>query len=218
MNLLKYDLYILDYDGCLLDSMPMWRTSASDFIKNLGLIPKEDLDERIPIFTNRECGVLLKEECNLENDINSIMERINEFVDTNYPKVPLKDGAIEILEKLKKNNKKVVLLSASGNHILNLSLNSKGIKNYFFEVISIYNHETLSKVTGSAITYVMEKYNCNCNNTLIIDDTLSTILSAKKLGVDSIAIYDEYSSNGKEDLLKENANLYLTLDKLNKMF
>ena len=218
MDLLKYDLYIFDYDGCLLDSMPMWRSSASNFIKSLGKEPEEGLDERIPIFTDIECGIKLKEEYNLNYDIDTIMSMINEFVDLNYPKVKLKNGAQEILEKLKKNNKKVVLLSASGTHILELSLNALGIKDYFIDVISIYNHETLSKVTGSAITYVMEKYKTNNLNTLIVDDSLSTILSAKKLGLDRIAIYDDYSSNEKEDLLKENANLYLTLDKLNKMF
>ena len=52
MDLRKYKLYILDYDGCLIDSLPMWRDSASSYIKHLGYTPKEDLDERIPIFTD----------------------------------------------------------------------------------------------------------------------------------------------------------------------
>ena len=65
MDLRKYKLYILDYDGCLIDSLPMWRDSASSYIKHLGYTPKEDLDERIPIFTDLYCAELIKEEYHL---------------------------------------------------------------------------------------------------------------------------------------------------------
>ena len=44
MDLRKYKLYILDYDGCLIDSMPMWRDSASSYIRYLGYTPKDDFD------------------------------------------------------------------------------------------------------------------------------------------------------------------------------
>ena len=84
-------------------------------------------------------------------------------------------------------------------------------------MISIYNHETLSKVSGSAISYVMDKYNINKDKTIIIDDSLSTILSANKLGVDSIAIYDSYSSYNKEDELKQNAKMFLKLNELSEL-
>lgn len=218
MNLRDYKLYILDYDGSLLDSMPMWKNSASSFVKYLGHYPKEDLDDRIPVFTDRECGMVLKEEYHLEWDIDTIMKMIDEYVDIEYAKVKLKDGALDFLKKLKALDKKVVLLSASGDHILNISLNSLGIKDYFDEVISTYNHETLSKVTGTAIVHLLEKYNLQNNEALIIDDALSTILSAKRLGVDSIAIYDDVTSNHHEDELEENALLYLKMSELNDLF
>lgn len=218
MNLRDYKLYILDYDGSLLDSMPMWKNSASSFVKYLGYNPKEDLDDRIPVFKDRECGMVLKEEYHLEWDIDTIMKMIDEYVDIEYAKVKLKHGALDFLKKLKALDKKVVLLSASGDHILNISLNSLGIKDYFDEVISTYNHEILSKVTGTAIVHLLEKYNLQNNEALIIDDALSTILSAKRLGVDSIAIYDDITSNHHEDELEENALLYLKMSELNDLF
>ena len=81
MDLRKYKLYILDYDGCLIDSMPMWRDSASSYIRYLGYTPKEDLDERIPIFTDLYCAELIKEEYHLPMTIDEIMKGIDEYVD-----------------------------------------------------------------------------------------------------------------------------------------
>jgi len=218
MSLRDYELYILDYDGSLLDSMPMWRNSASSFVKYLGYEPKEDLDDRIPVFTDRECGITLKNEYNLDYDVDTIMKMIDDYVDIEYAKVKLKDGALELLKKLKALNKKIVLLSASGDHILNVSLNALGIKSYFNEVISIYNHETLSKVNGSAISHLLEKYHLKNKDCLIIDDAITTILSAKRLGVPSIAIYDDFTSLNHEDELKENSLLYLKMSELNDLF
>ena len=217
MDLRKYDLYILDYDGCLIDSMPMWRDSASSFIKYLGYEPRVDLDERVPIFTDLYCAELIKEEYNIPMSIDEIMKAIDDYVDMVYPKVPLKKGAIELLEKLKGLNKKIVVLSASGLHIIDLSMKSLGIKDYFNDIISVYNHETLSKGNGSAMEYVKNKYNVSKDKILMIDDSLSNVMGAKEYGLDIIAIYDDFSKNRKEELIK-NSMAYMTMEELSETF
>ena len=217
MDLRKYKLYILDYDGCLIDSMPMWRDSASSYIRYLGYTPKEDLDERIPIFTDLYCAELIKEEYHLPMTIDEIMKGIDEYVDYMYPKVPLKKGSLELLSKLKSLNKIIVVLSASGDHILDLSMKALGIKEYFHDVISVYNHETLSKGNGSAMEYVRLKYNISKEDILMIDDSLSNVIGAKEYGIDCISIYDEYSSKNKEEMLKNNSIAYMKMEELAKV-
>ena len=216
MDLKKYDLFILDYDGCLLDSMPMWRDSASSYIKYLGKIPAPDLDERIPIFTDRYCAEVIKEEYDLKPSIEEIMKDIDLFVDNNYPLNNLKDGAIELLESLKKLNKKIVCLSASGDHILDLSMERLGIKKYFDMVISVYNHETLSKLDGTAFEYVRKIFNVSKDKMVLLDDSLGNILGAKAYGIDRIAIYDAYSAKNKDEFIK-NSFGYYHLEEISKL-
>lgn len=216
MDLKKYDLFILDYDGCLIDSMPMWRYSASSYIKYLGYSPKEDLDERIPIFTDIYCARVIKEEYHIPMSVSEIKDDIDRYVDMEYPKVPLKDGAKEFLDTLKKLNKIIVVLSASGDHIINLSMNALGITDYFNEVISVYNHENLSKCDGSAMEYVRMKYNIPKDKILMIDDALPNVLGAKEYGISCIAIYDDYSKNKKDELIM-NSLAYMKMDELAKL-
>ena len=216
MDLNKYDLFILDYDGCLLDSMPMWRFSASNYIKSLGLTPKSDLDERIPIFTDRECAVILKEEYCLDKSIDLIMKEIDEFVDKYYPLNPLKAGAIDLLNNLKDKKKKIVVLSASGDHILDLSMSALNIKNYFDMVLSVYNHETLSKLDGTAFEYVRKIFNVSKDKMILLDDSLGNILGAKSYGIDRIGIFDDYSKKNKNEFIN-NSFGYFTLEEISKL-
>ena len=216
MDLRKYELYILDYDGCLIDSMPMWRDSASSFVKYLGYNPKEDLDSRIPIFTDIYCAKVVKEEYGIPMTIDEIKESIDNYVDMVYPRIPLKKGALEILKKLKELNKMIVVLSASSDHIINLSMEALNIRNYFLDVISVYNHKSLSKGNGTAMEYVREKYNLSKENILMIDDSLSNVLGAKEYGVDCIAIEDELSYKNKDELMK-NSMAYMSMDELSSL-
>ena len=216
MDLRKYDLYILDYDGCLIDSMPMWKYSASSYIKYLGYNPKEDLDERIPIFKDIYCAKVVKEEYNIPMSVEEIKESIDNYVDMVYPKIPLKKGALKILEALKKLNKKIVVLSASGIDIISLSMEALHISDYFLDVISVYKHNSLSKSDGTAMEYVRNKYNLSKENILMIDDSLSNVLGAKEYGVDCIAIEDEVNFKNKEELIK-NSMAYMSMDELSKL-
>ena len=45
---------IFDVDGTILDSMPIWDTLSSDYIKSLGLVPEKDLDLKISNMSFKE--------------------------------------------------------------------------------------------------------------------------------------------------------------------
>jgi HAD superfamily hydrolase (TIGR01509 family) len=216
MDLTKYDLYILDYDGTLLDSMPMWRDSAKSYISYLGKTPAPDLDDRIPIFTDRYCAEVIKEEYNLIPTVDEILKDIDHFVDMTYPKVPLKKGAIEFLDKLKALGKKIVVLSASGDHILDLSMNALGIKGYFDMVISVYNHPTLSKMDGTAFEYVRRIFNIEKKDMILFDDSISNILGAEAYGIERISVFDEYSKKHKDEFQMHSLK-YLTMEEISKL-
>lgn len=218
MDLRKYDLYILDYDGTLIDSMPMWRSIASKYIKHLGYIPKEDLDDRIPIFTNKSCAETLKIEYDIPMSVQEIMEDISEYVDRVYPDVKLKAGAFELLNALRNLNKKIVVISASSYHIVDLSMKKLEIRDYFSEVISVDDNALLSKSNGSAMEFVRNKYNIKKDKILMMDDALASVIGAKSVGIDIIAIHDDFTSSGHKDELIKNSIAYMSMKELSDRF
>ena len=65
--------------------------------------------------------------------------------------------------------------------------------------------------------YVKNKYNVSKDKILMIDDSLSNVMGAKEYGLDIIAIYDDFSKNRKEELIK-NSMAYMTMEELSETF
>ena len=51
---------IFDVDGTLLDSMHVWDTVASDYVKANNLVPADDLDSRIRECCLRDVSIIMK--------------------------------------------------------------------------------------------------------------------------------------------------------------
>ena len=49
---------VFDADGTLLDSLSIWDTIASDYLKDNGFVPEEGLDQKIAAWSIDETGVL----------------------------------------------------------------------------------------------------------------------------------------------------------------
>ena len=45
LNFKDYDLFIVDFDGTIVDTMKMWKTICIDFVKSLNIDPKDDLNQ-----------------------------------------------------------------------------------------------------------------------------------------------------------------------------
>ena len=136
MNLKKYKYAIMDYDGTLLDSMHYWRSALSRCVKNIGLEPKEDLDKRARNLNHKESLQFVKDEYNLDLTIEEIENKIIDDLYDNYSKLKLKDGAVRLLNYLKDNNIKIIVLSATTTQLLLKSFKENNITNYFDKVLS----------------------------------------------------------------------------------
>ena len=104
----------------------------------------------------------------------------------------LYDGVIELLEKLKKLNKNIILLSASQLDNLKEQVYHFKIDKYFTKILGLDNILAKSKIE------VAEKYfkenNIDLSKTIILGDTIHDAEVANKLKIDSILIADGHQS------------------------
>ena len=54
LDLKNYDLFIVDFDGTIVDTMKMWKYICLDFVKSLNYEVKEGFYEKISSRTNKE--------------------------------------------------------------------------------------------------------------------------------------------------------------------
>ena len=192
MDFSKYKYAIMDYDGTLLESMHYWRTACSRCVINLGLVPKEDLDLRARKLNHIETLQLVKDEYNLDLSLKEIEDKIIDDLYENYSKLRLKEGAIKLLDNLKNNGIKIIILSATTTPLLLKSFEENNIKSYFDGILSS-SELGLSKKDGRPFLYALQEIGGNIKNTIVFEDSLYAIKGAKMAGFDICGIIDRES-------------------------
>lgn len=202
----NYDLFIVDYDGTVLDSMSLWKNICSSFVKSYNIIPHESLDYNVREFTIIEVAKYIRDLYFKDLKIEDVNEMINSYIMNRYINVPLKDNAIELLKELKKYGR-VVLFSATSKELLIESINKHKINELFDDIYSASNLN-LTKKDGTGYIKVLEEY--GYKKPIIIEDAIHAIIGARNQGLDVLAIYDDMQDINK---IKLNANYFINLKK-----
>jgi beta-phosphoglucomutase-like phosphatase (HAD superfamily) len=208
LNLNEYDLFIVDFDGTIVDTMKMWKTICLDFVKSLNINPKEDLYNKISSRTNIEIAGIIRDEYLKQYSYNEVENMLFDFIKSEYIKQDIKVNAVKLLEHLNKSGK-VVLYSATANSVLDVLLDKFNLRKYYTNVYS-GSDLGLSKADGSGYLEII-KLEGGCNKPLILEDALHAIEGAKKQNLDVLAIVD-YSNINCLDTVKEYADYIIDLE------
>ena len=189
---------IFDLDGTLLDSNGMWKTLGEKFLRSIGKIPAPDLSERLWDMSLKDAAKLLKAEYSLSFSEDEIIEKavkMSEYFYLNEAKP--KNGAREILERLKMLNVQIKLVTSSDENLAEKSLERLDLLKYF------------SGIYGKADKSKQSAYLNACNKpyeTVVFEDALYAVRTAKAAGFTVCAVYD--FSERDQETLKQTADFY----------
>ena len=209
LDLTKYDLFVVDFDGTIVDTMPMWKDICPNYIRSMGKVPSDDIYQRITSLTNIEIAKFMRDEYFPEFSYEEATEKFFDFIKQEYLKQDIKPNAYKLLEDMKKCGK-VVLYSATASKVLDVLLDKFNLRNYFDGIYS-GSDLGLTKKDGSGYLEVI-KLAGGCNRPLILEDAIHAILGAKNVGLEVLAIYD-YSNMNRSNIVVENADYYINLNK-----
>lgn len=114
--------------------------------------------------------------------------------------VRLYDGVVDLLESLKAKGKKVYLLSNAQRGFTRPELRYLDIEKYF-DGILISSEEGCKKPGNSFYQRLLDRYNLNPKESIMIgNDSVSDVLGACGVGMDSLYIHTEISPECAEDL------------------
>jgi len=184
----KYKLFIVDYDGTILNSMPMWSTLLSSFLKENNIVTDIDIDAISVEQTNSESVEYMRTHFFQNLTFDELANKMYEYVKVQYIKQILKPNAKKLLEELKKNGR-VVLFSATDLSLLNDSFKTNNINDYFDYIYSASNMGT-SKTNGVGFVKVLENEGYDLKDALVVEDVRHAIEGAKFQNIDTLAIYD----------------------------
>ncbi|MCY1152746.1 MAG: HAD hydrolase-like protein [Sphaerochaetaceae bacterium] len=189
---------IFDADGTLLDSLWVWDNLVLDFLKEKNISVENNLHDILWSMSFNEGIYYIKEKYNLIesfDEINSILE--SRLKDSYQNKVKLFNNVTTLLKELKKNNYFLLVASASDKDLLKVCFSKHNILNYFDSIITEREYD-ISKADEKFFTKLIKDYDLNLNFTLLIDDALHSLKSAKRANLKTIGILN---NNDKKDFV-----------------
>lgn len=103
--------------------------------------------------------------------------------------IPLMDGALEILEYLKKNNIKFTIATSTKRDLTNKILKSCDIDKYF-DIITTGDEIRGGKPSPEIYNVAVSKFNVPKENTLVLEDGHIGFLSAFNAGLNCVIVED----------------------------
>ncbi|MBI2650712.1 HAD family hydrolase [Candidatus Woesearchaeota archaeon] len=198
---------LFDLDGVLVDSFEAWFHTFNDSLKHFGLRALSKAK-----FSKQWGGPI-------ERDIKKYfigrtVEEVKNTHNTNFMKwkshVELFPQSTNVLQKLKKQNRKLGLITNSSKLITSMILNHHGLKKYF-QVIITMDDVKRRKPAPDMILKACKMLKVKPKNTILIGDTKNDMIAGKRTGCVTVGYkvkgdYKIKSLNSITRFLNQNQN------------
>lgn len=199
---------IFDADGTLLNSMEFWESVVVNLLKSVGVTPEDNLTEILTPMSMIEGAEYVKQKYSLSFSVDEIIEMENRIVkDFYFNSVEMRSGTKEFLDMLKSKNIPITIASATDKYLIEGALKHLDIYKYFDAVISCSDVGE-GKSSPKVYLKACEVMGTVPNETLVAEDSFSALLTAKKAGFRTMAMYDVTQKRNWREL-KENADFYV---------
>ncbi len=179
---------IFDADGVLFDSLSIWKNLPIQYLNNQNIEVEENILEEMEYLSMAEGVSYLKEHYQLKKDNETILLELHELlVDYYTNKVELNNPIIFALNYFKEHHIPMAIATSGDKTLVEKGLKKLQIQNYFQFVIScqdVDDSKSSSKIYEVACTKLYSKP----SDTLVIEDTLPFIKTAKLAGFHTLAI------------------------------
>ena len=199
---------IFDFDGTLFDSMFIWDTIGSDYLRSLGFVPSADLNKTFKTMSLPEAARYYQTHYGVTLSLEEIMEGVNRQAEVIYStRVFLKPGVRECLEKLAARGVRMSIATASDVHLVAMVLENNHVSEFFSDIISC-TQVGAGKTKPDIYEQAMARLGTQKENTVVFEDSLYAIRTAKTAGFTVMGVQDAYEPD--QDGVCRESDFYIT--------
>ena len=192
---------IFDMDGTLLDSMHIWNDVGPKTLRSMGIEPAPDLGDRLMLMTFRDGAALCKEEYHLSESVEEIMDltkaRVRSFYET---QVQPKPGIEKFLSLLKMEGVWMYIATNTDRDLVEAALKHTRLEGYFRGILTCGEVGVGKKDSPEVYERAMRRLRGNKKDTVIFEDALHAIRTAKAAGFRVCGVYDPSAEDDQEEI------------------
>lgn len=197
---------IFDVDGTLLDSMVIWEEAAVRYLHSLGLEPEENLSEKIMMMSMEEGAEYVIEHYGVNLTRKEILNGIRELIRGFYEdEVQLKSGVETVIKLLAAKKIPMIIATSSDSECVTAGLKRLGVWKYFKGILTCTDIGK-GKTEPDIYLAAAKEIGSMPQETIVFEDALHAIVTAKKAGFVTAGIYDSY--NQDEEKIRKIADYY----------
>ncbi len=182
---------IFDFDGTLLDSMPMWHQLDRRFLAAYGIEATPEISEQLKTMTVEQSSVYLVERFALPITPQKAVEQVEALAAEAYRhELSLKDGAKELLEQLAERKIPCALASVTYPALLQAALQRLEIASYFRTILTP-KAGTKGKRESAIYLEAAGDLGSEPADTVVLEDALYAANTAKAAGFYTIGMLEQ---------------------------
>jgi len=199
--------YLFDFDGTLVDSMPIYAAMMLGILEENGIPHEKDII-KVTTPLGYPGTAKLFHDMGLDRPVEEIIAVMNERAVKAYTyDVPAKEHVIAALRRLKARGDGLHILTASPHAMLDPCLKRLGIWDLFINVWSCDDFAA-TKADPDIYRMAAEKIGRPADEIWFLDDNLGADRTAKEAGMRVCGVYDD-SSKEYADEIRSAADAYI---------
>lgn len=205
---MKIKCALFDFDGTLFDSMFIWDSVGEIYLHSLGKEPKPSMREDVRALSLYQSACYFQKEYDLSLSVEQIMTGINQTIERFYiHEVLPKPGVADFLEQMKKCKVRMCIVTASDRYQIEAALNRCGMEDYF-EAIFTCSEIGHGKDEPIIFQKAMEYFNADRSDTVVFEDAIHAIRTAKADGFLVVAVFD--NSEKRQSEIRKLSDYYIS--------
>lgn len=193
---------IFDFDGTLIDSLGMWKDLDKLYLSSRGIEPPPGLSSAIEGLSFDDTARYFKREFGIIDSVERIVQDWHDHVEKLYPHLPFKDGAMDFLQKMRKQGYQLAVATSNSHQLVQKVLNEKKLLDCFETVVTA-DDVGKGKPEPHVFLETARRLELHPSNCLVFEDTYAGVLGAKRAGMTTVAVYDVHN----EEKWKETVSL-----------
>lgn len=194
-------IFLFDFDGTLVDSMPTYVSSMLQILDENGVVYDDDIVKTItPLGLEGTANYFIA--LGIQKTKEDLLRTMGEYMlDAYRYTIPAKSNVIETLQRLKKGGASINVLTASPHLTLDACLKRLKMFDLFENVWSCDDFCT-TKADPQIYVRAAQRLGASVEDILFLDDNLNADLTAKSAGMQVCGVYDPSSEEYTEEMKK----------------
>ncbi len=206
----RIDAVIFDMDGTLLDSLSVWEHASANYLRTRGIELPAEMEARLEKMSLMEGALYLKEAFQLPDTAQELLAATLVPIRQRYATtVPPKAGAEEVLKYLQAQGIKMGVATAANKDLAIQAFKRLGWLSYF-EFIIDCNDAGIGKRSPAIYEDALRRLGTERKRTLVVEDALYALQTAKKAGFLTAGIADAYYDEAYEAQVKQTGDYFFT--------